>query len=112
MGLQMESRTGKVMMDLVHIDSFSRLGDLKPKERSDHRAVLRALDKAGKFSVFEATEHADLAGTLTALPKHGLVVYHGDEEGFAYPWTGVTLTDEGRALAYGASESQRRRCGK
>jgi hypothetical protein len=82
----------------LHICRFSSLDELKPRDRGDHAAVLRVLEKAGRFSVFEATEHQKLGAVLTQLPKDGLAIY---DHSCGFPWTKVTLTDKGRELAFG-----------
>lgn len=74
--------------------SFSALDDMKARDRRSTAAVLRALARAKRFSVFEATEHADLARTLDRIVKQKLVTTDPQKHGF--PWVAVTLTSAGR----------------
>lgn len=81
-------------MDRVHVCQFSALNDIPARKRGDLRTVLSVLDKAKRFSCFEVTEHAALAGSVDALIKRGLITT--DNERHGYPWTAVELTDAGR----------------
>ena len=80
----------------AHLCTFTALDDLKPSQRKDTRAVLAAIAKAGRFSVFEATQYRSLAMTLDRIFREGLATT--DTESIGYPWTKVALTDAGRAL--------------
>lgn len=84
----------------IHIDRFSAgLDDLTRKQQADHVAVLRVLQRTGRYSVFEATDNQTIAKTMDRLisanNKGGALV---KTLGGDYPWTAVELTDAGRAL--------------
>lgn len=82
------------MSDHVHICCFSvGLDELTRRKQRSAIAVARVLAEAGKFSVFEVTANEDIARTVTKLGgKLGWFTY--EPQGF--PWTKVTLTDDGR----------------
>lgn len=104
-------------MTATIICSFSAgLDDLKAWERTDPVAVLRVLQRAGRFSVFEATANDAIARTMTRLCHKGCsIVRNGVRTDYGrlietdntcgYPWTKVTLTDAGlRLLADAATK--------
>ncbi|MFP3428779.1 hypothetical protein SB781_03415 [Paraburkholderia sp. SIMBA_061] len=81
-------------MSAVYVDRFSAgLDDLTRKQQGDHIAVLRVLNKTGRFSCFEASENQTIARTMDFI-LHSDLVQTTDN---GYPWTGVKLTDAGRA---------------
>jgi hypothetical protein len=85
----------KVRRGATFVDCFTSL-DLKRKQQADIFAVLAAIMKAGgRFSVFDATENAVIAGTMDRITRSGWV--RRIEEKSAYPWVVVELTTEGRA---------------
>lgn len=76
-----------------HIDSFTSLDDLPRKQHGNPLAVLAALQSAGRFSTFEASEYPRLGSTLTTVLKSNWI----ERTWGAYPWTFVELSDAGRA---------------
>lgn len=98
------------MSTAIHIDCFSSgIDELTCKQQGDHVAVLRALQRAGRFSVFEATDNAIISRTMTRLFNKGLVLKDPDgrkttigvlvkRTGGDYPWTTCELTDAGKRL--------------
>lgn len=78
----------------VFVDRFSAgLDDLTRKQQGSIEAVLRVLDRTGRFSVFEATENDIIARMMTTLVR-GKFIETDDSCG--YPWTKVKLSDLGR----------------
>jgi len=94
----------------IHIDRFSAgIDDLTRKQQGDHIAVLRVLQRTGRFSNFEATDNAVIARTMTRLFNKGLVLKDADgrktiigvlvkRTGGDFPWTTCELTDAGKQL--------------
>ena len=82
-----------------NIDRFSAgLDELSRKDQRNQLKVLAVLAQAKLFSVFEATENAVIAATMTTVMKSGWVA----DVGGGYPWTNIELTDAGReALGHG-----------
>lgn len=77
--------------------SFSgAIGDMKKGDRRDPVAVLAVLSKSPTFSVFDATEDARIARSLTWLLDHGYIEYPKPQPGF--PWSRVSLTDKAHKL--------------
>lgn len=74
----------------IHIDTFSSLDDLKPKDRKDPEAVLSALRTAKRFSCFEASEYQSLARTLVVLQESGRLKIDHESQ---YPWVDVVEID-------------------
>lgn len=71
--------------------SFSgAIGDMKKKDRRDPVAVLAVLSTNPSFSVFDATEDARIARSLTWLLDHGYIEYPKPQPTF--PWSRVKLT--------------------
>lgn len=97
-------------MTISHIDTFSSgLDGLTRNQQADHIAVLRVLQRAGRFSTFEATENDTIARTMDRLCHKGLVLKQPDGTkttvgrlltvtGGEYPWTTCELTDAGKKL--------------
>ena len=97
---------------MIHIDRFSAgLDDLTRKQQADHIAVLRVLEKTGRYSIFEATENQTIAKTMDRLlckscitvsdgvrTEHGLLLIRTGGE---YPWATCQLTDAGKRLIEG-----------
>lgn len=91
-----------------HIDRLSAgLDDLTRKQQADHVAVLRVLQKTGRFSEFEASDNPSIARTMTRLMHKGCTTVNADgskkaygrllkSTGGNYPWTTCELTDAGR----------------
>lgn len=80
----------------MEVSVFATLDDLKGRDRSSMRKVLRALRKRSRFTVFEATAEQKLALTLDRIGRRGFVRYtHGPRD---FPWCKVELTEAG--LAY------------
>lgn len=73
------------------------LDDMPRKQQADPAAVLRVLQEAKRFSVFEATANQVIAKTIDRLSKNEHFIVTGG----AYPWTTIELTDSGRALIEG-----------
>lgn len=69
------------------------LDEMPMNEQADDIAVGRAIAKAGRFSVFDATANETIANTMDRLTVSGWFVF----ENAGYPWTKVTPTDAGRA---------------
>ena len=98
------------MTTAVHIDCFSScIDDLTCKQQADYIAVLRALNHAGRFSAFEATDNVVISRTMTRLFNKGLVLKDAGgrkttigvlvkRTGGDYPWTACELTDAGKRL--------------
>lgn len=104
-------------MTAAIICSFSGgLDSLPRKSQRDIVAVLRVLQRAGRFSVFEATANDTLATMMTRLCNQGYsTVRNGVRTDYGrlietdntcgYPWTKVTLTEAGlRLLADAATK--------
>lgn len=101
----------------VFFDRFSAgLDDLTRIQQADHVAVLRVLQRTGKFSCFEASENPVIARTMTRLMHKGCTTVKADgskkayglllkSTGGDYPWTTCELTDAGRELL--ADEGER-----
>jgi len=91
------------MVYATYVDDFSTIsGNLTRKEQRDIRRVLAEVMKAnGMFSIFDATENQEIAGSMTAIERSGWVkrIEHG------YPWLQWELTDEGRQQLDGFSLS-------
>ena len=84
----------------IHICSHSvGLDEMPKRQQRDRVAVLRMLEQAGRFSVFEVTANQTIARTVQGLIDREYVTT-SIECGF--PWTTVELTDAGRALLTGA----------
>lgn len=78
-----------IMPDICqHTDA---LDELTVREQRDEGKVLRALHRAGRFSVFEATANQGIADVMTYLHKHGLIEVTPRD----YPWSDVKLTERG-----------------
>ena len=94
----------------MFICSFSAgLDDMKRKEQADVVAVLRVLQQAGRFSIFEATANQTIARTITRLcnkacsiVRDGVRADYGKlidtDNSCGFPWTKVSLTDGGIRL--------------
>lgn len=94
----------------VFVDRFSAgLDDLTRKQQADHIAVLRVLQKTGRFSCFEASDNDTIARTVTRLIHKGCTTVNADGSkkqygrllevtGGAYPWTTCKLTEAGRQI--------------
>jgi hypothetical protein len=67
------------------------LDDMKRKDQRDPIKVLRVLSQIKRFSVFEATDNAVIARTMTKLFDWGLAASVGG----AFPWTNVEVTPKG-----------------
>jgi hypothetical protein len=72
------------------VDQFTTLDDLPAKDRRDDDVVLHHLRLAGRFSIFDATEHEDLARTLTRLERNGRLK---TDNSCGYPWIDVVEID-------------------
>lgn len=84
-------------MSIVHLDCFTvGLDDLTEEQQKDHRKVLEILDKAGMFSVFEATDNEVIANTMTELEKTEMI--KTTREGTSFPWLKVELTEKAKAF--------------
>lgn len=79
----------------IFVDSFSTgLDELPPTDQRDESAVLRFLSGVTRVSVFEVTAKPSIANTFQFLCDAKLI--DTDSVSHAYPWIGVSLTDEGR----------------
>lgn len=82
-------------MSTMIVDRFSAgLDDLSRKEQKNHVAVLRAMSKMTRYSVFEATENDSIARTLDYIIKKGFIKHTGG----SFPWSNFELTESGREL--------------
>ena len=72
------------------VDTFSSLDDLRAKDRSNDDMVAAMLVKVKRFSIFEATEHQNLAATLMRLKDSGRVK---TDNSCGYPWIEVVEVD-------------------
>jgi hypothetical protein len=63
------------------------------KDQRDMRKVASVLAKAGRFSVFEATDNPVIAKTMDKLQASGWFEF---DNGPGFPWTKVTLTEAGK----------------
>lgn len=70
-----------------HIDCFTSLDDLKPRQRGDHEAILAILRRTKRFSVWE---HQTTLSAISDLARLGKIEYT-DELG--YPWQSVKVID-------------------
>ena len=87
----------------MFIDRFSAgLDDLNRKQQADMQIVLRVMEKAKRFSSFEASDNDVIARTVTDIFRLGYV----KDIGGGYPWTNVELTDAGRAFLDTAGKSK------
>lgn len=78
----------------VFIDRFGAgLDELTRRDRRNPEIVLHTLRAARRFSVFEATEHQDLAHLLERLTRDGRIA----TKPLGFPWIAVTHID-GEAL--------------
>lgn len=94
----------------IFVCSFSEgLDDLKRKDQANAVAVLRVLQRAGRFSIFEATANQTIARTMSRLCHKGYSVFRDGvrtdygklidtDNSCGYPWTNVTLTEGGKRL--------------
>jgi hypothetical protein len=78
---------------MVHICSFTVLDDV-PKSRRTYPVVKDLVLKAGRFSVFEATESPAMARIFDRLVRDPEIETLHDEAGFGFPWTGVRRRDK------------------
>lgn len=79
-----------------HLCSFSSgLDSMKRRDQKYPERVLRVLREVKCFSVFEATENATIAKTMTYLVSSGLI----EVEPLGYPWANVKLTAKGEKYA-------------
>lgn len=67
----------------------TRLDDLSRKEQGDPEKVIEVLKETGRFSCFEATANATIAGTLTELCKERILTNPASQ----YPWTEILMID-------------------
>lgn len=81
--------------EVVHICSFSSTDELRGRTLT-YENVRAVVLKAGRFSVFEATQTARHAGIFDRLRKDPTLEILGDKDGYAYPWTGVRLREAHR----------------
>lgn len=79
----------------IFLDRFSAgLDDLTRRQQGSDEAVLRVLDRTGRFSIFEATDNDTIARTMTRLQRAKFIE---TDNSCGYPWTKVKLTPAGRA---------------
>lgn len=79
----------------IYIDAFASGMDELPKFRQrSTREVLRHLNVAGRFSMFEATDNDVIAATVDRIMRRELV----KTSDIGFPWTKVELTSAGKAL--------------
>lgn len=82
----------------LFIDSFTNgLDELTRRQQRDRQTVLRHLDIAKRFSVFEATANKVIAETMDSLVRDSLIAVDNSP---GYPWSNVTLTKAGHDIAY------------
>jgi len=80
------------------------LDELPPEKQRDTASVLRRLAINGRFSHFEETTR-DIRESLARIGRWGLATY---TTSLPAPWTGVVLTDAGRALLSGTFTQQQK----
>lgn len=82
------------------------LDEMRRADQSNPVKVLRALEKAGRYSVFEATANDTIARMMTRL-YHKALIYRGKKYGgpmlkmdhtMGYPWSRAVLTDAAKQL--------------
>jgi len=83
------------MTNVVFLDTFTSLDELKPKERKNPLLVLRILARAQRFSVFDMVSSPTLQKTMKHLFNEGLLEEVSDG---LYPWCKVKLTDKGQSF--------------
>jgi hypothetical protein len=93
------------------IDRFTRLDELKGKDRKDPVKILEVLRKTEKFSCFDVD--VSMANTMTWLcTQSGWIKtkltyhcpgdkWHGKD---AYPWTFVEITESGHKVLIGEAK--------
>lgn len=89
-------------MPRVIVCQFTSLDDLPKKSYKDPAAVLQAISKAGRFSVFEVTSSKVLAKTMDTLGAWGFYKTVGGE----YPWCEIEITDAGREFLQAKTPSR------
>lgn len=77
----------------MYICNFSALGELPKKDYKNMLAVLKVLERVGKFSCFEI--NGALALTMTRIINMEMIEC---DNSIGYPWTLVKLTDKGNSL--------------
>ena len=81
------------------IDSFSAMECLTRMQQGQTAIVLRALDRAKRFTCFEASENSVIAATMTRIYQARAPLLEPETETDAYPWHRVVLTPHGRSVA-------------
>lgn len=80
---------------VVYLDRFTvGLDDLTEEQQGDKAEVLRVIEKAKLFSVFEATENMVIANMLTDLEKTGMIT----SERIGFPWIKAEITEKAKAF--------------
>lgn len=83
--------------------SFSvGLDELPRRKQRDPKEVLRVLHRAGRFSVFEATDNQTIARMMSRLERDGLI----ECELLTFPWTACRITDRAHAMILGDDARQ------
>ena len=81
---------------MIHVDRFTSLAEGPKNKQGDPATVLRALHKAGRFSIWDATDNQTIAATMTRIVQGG---YIERDDVTPYPWTKAILTPKGLAAA-------------
>jgi len=71
----------------IHIDRFTTLDDLKPKERRDPEAVMAVLRRTKRFSVWDMDNRA-ICNTVCDLMRAGRIK---QVDTLGYPWCAVEI---------------------
>jgi hypothetical protein len=74
---------------MIHLDSFTSLDDLKPKERRDPEAVLAVLRRTRRFSVWDMDNKA-ICSTVCDLLRSGRIK---QTDRLGYPWCAVEIVE-------------------
>lgn len=82
-------------MSTMMVDRFSAgLDELSKKDQGSVGAVMKALSKMTRFSVFEATDSDRIAKTMDKIVQRGYI----ERTGGAYPWTTFKITEAGQKI--------------
>ena len=90
------------MTQMIHVDCFTSLHELKNKGQGDTIKVLKVLHKIKRYSIWDATENPTIARTLDRICRANLITVGADS---AFPWLECVLTVRGLKMI-GAPESE------
>jgi hypothetical protein len=77
------------MSGRIHLDCFTSLDELKPKQRSDPMAVLEVLRRTKRFSAFDMYD-MKLVNSVEALQRMGRIK---TDNSCGYPWVNVEIIE-------------------